>query len=602
MTIKLKQISISGAIGGQAVVYSASLGGLSWGNPAPDNHYLSGSDHIGNLPEARIIFDGSGHDHSGGSEGCPVSYSNLADVPSSFTPSAHKTSHQDGGSDEITVNGLSGVLAQPQTPVLHGTAHEWNQTDVMSFTNLSGTLAETQKIEVVVNDSGIIKKEILNFITSSHININVWDDSGTQVAISASNLVGAPTSTISASLAVWADAAGNNITGTGITVDGSDNIDVNGGNITSVGTVDGVDVSSHASRHISGGADFIIAENLGTDSSLRKFIYSSTGGSITTASFRKYEEEITSQNVTGTDTVLTNTLTYTPDTSGSVQLSLNGLLQRQGASKDYILTGANLQQVYWLADSGTAVDLETNDRLLVTYNTFEETSIIDKLHNVMTAEPLSLWHVDYGVDLDVNLNVTGWNDQWGNNTMSQTTVSKRPYFYGSGSDHYIEFAGPASTEQLQMNNLSSTATPSDWILLIGHNLQNNTDYQYILETEDSLFGLKAVDASDKTEYAYSLGNKTTTETAITGSQIIIFLLKGGTNQSRIRRNGIELTPATDFTYVATEITGISNFGASYTGGSTLESNVKFFAMYKGTFDDEDLAYIEDVAMREMNLL
>jgi len=32
---------------------------------------------------------------------------------------AHKTSHQDGGSDEISVAGLSGTLADPQTPAAH---------------------------------------------------------------------------------------------------------------------------------------------------------------------------------------------------------------------------------------------------------------------------------------------------------------------------------------------------------------------------------------------------------------------------------------------------------------------------------------------------
>lgn len=34
------------------------------------------------------------------------------------TPTAHKTSHQDGGSDELSVTGLSGVLADPQPPII----------------------------------------------------------------------------------------------------------------------------------------------------------------------------------------------------------------------------------------------------------------------------------------------------------------------------------------------------------------------------------------------------------------------------------------------------------------------------------------------------
>lgn len=35
------------------------------------------------------------------------------------TPTAHKTTHQDGGTDEISVAGLSGVLADAQTPANH---------------------------------------------------------------------------------------------------------------------------------------------------------------------------------------------------------------------------------------------------------------------------------------------------------------------------------------------------------------------------------------------------------------------------------------------------------------------------------------------------
>ena len=45
----------------------------------------------------------------------------------------------------------------------------------------------------------------------------------------------------------------------GITVDDSDNMNMNGGAISNVGNVDGVDVSAHVSRHNTGGADAISA-------------------------------------------------------------------------------------------------------------------------------------------------------------------------------------------------------------------------------------------------------------------------------------------------------------------------------------------------------
>ena len=41
-------------------------------------------------------------------------YPDLDEIPSSFTPSAHKTSHENGGADEIGVAGLSGELADLQ--------------------------------------------------------------------------------------------------------------------------------------------------------------------------------------------------------------------------------------------------------------------------------------------------------------------------------------------------------------------------------------------------------------------------------------------------------------------------------------------------------
>jgi hypothetical protein len=85
----------------------------------------------------------------------------------SRTPTAHKTSHQDGGTDEINVGGLSGVLADPQPPIIgatgttavagndsrltnsrtptaHATSHQDGGSDEISVTGLSGVLADPQ--------------------------------------------------------------------------------------------------------------------------------------------------------------------------------------------------------------------------------------------------------------------------------------------------------------------------------------------------------------------------------------------------------------------------------------------------------------------------
>lgn len=82
-------------------------------------------------------------------------------------PTAHKVSHQDGGTDEIVVTGLSGVLADPQPPIIgagaaqavagndarltdartptaHKVSHQDGGTDEISVTGLSGVLADPQ--------------------------------------------------------------------------------------------------------------------------------------------------------------------------------------------------------------------------------------------------------------------------------------------------------------------------------------------------------------------------------------------------------------------------------------------------------------------------
>ena len=54
------------------------------------------------------------------------------------SPQAHKASHQDGGSDEISVAGLSGLLADGQTPLAHKTSHEDGGSDEISIEGLAG--------------------------------------------------------------------------------------------------------------------------------------------------------------------------------------------------------------------------------------------------------------------------------------------------------------------------------------------------------------------------------------------------------------------------------------------------------------------------------
>lgn len=60
------------------------------------------------------------------------------------TPLAHKTSHQLAGADAINVGGLSGLLADGQTPLAHKTSHQLAGADAINVGGLSGKLADAQ--------------------------------------------------------------------------------------------------------------------------------------------------------------------------------------------------------------------------------------------------------------------------------------------------------------------------------------------------------------------------------------------------------------------------------------------------------------------------
>jgi hypothetical protein len=67
---------------------------------------------------------------------CQGNDSRLSDAR---TPLAHKTSHENGGSDEISVAGLDGYLNQPQTPLHHSTSHQPGGSDQMAVDQSAAT-------------------------------------------------------------------------------------------------------------------------------------------------------------------------------------------------------------------------------------------------------------------------------------------------------------------------------------------------------------------------------------------------------------------------------------------------------------------------------
>lgn len=76
------------------------------------------------------------------------------------------------------------------------------------------------------------------------------------------------------------------------------------------------------------------------------------------------QEELASQVITGADTALVATLSATPVSFASLRLYLNGVFQVQGAGNDYTIAGTTIT---WLASTGTAVDMDTADEIIVVY-------------------------------------------------------------------------------------------------------------------------------------------------------------------------------------------------------------------------------------------
>lgn len=70
----------------------ASIGAAPAGHNHDDTYYTE--------TETNSLI--SGHAHSGGADGAQVNYANIVGKPTSFTPSAHKSTHASGGSDALT--------------------------------------------------------------------------------------------------------------------------------------------------------------------------------------------------------------------------------------------------------------------------------------------------------------------------------------------------------------------------------------------------------------------------------------------------------------------------------------------------------------------
>jgi len=73
------------------------------------------------------------------------------------TPTAHAASHQNAGGDEISVAGLSGLLADGQTPLAHASSHQAGGGDIVKLDDL-GTPDDNTDLDASITVHGLLRK------------------------------------------------------------------------------------------------------------------------------------------------------------------------------------------------------------------------------------------------------------------------------------------------------------------------------------------------------------------------------------------------------------------------------------------------------------
>jgi hypothetical protein len=77
----------------------------------------------------------------------PVSVDIIAGEPEPPTPvQMHAAQHEEGGGDELNIDGLHGRAVDAQTPAAHKTSHQAAGSDALNVTGLAGILSERQPI------------------------------------------------------------------------------------------------------------------------------------------------------------------------------------------------------------------------------------------------------------------------------------------------------------------------------------------------------------------------------------------------------------------------------------------------------------------------
>jgi len=115
-----------------------------WSPPAPadDDYFIICSTQA----ENDLVPDGL-------PSNLPAYTFDIKPVPLGPVPAGHHTTHEAGGSDQVNLAGMTGLLATPQTPIAHALEHEPGGSDPIDVTGMPGILAQRQTPAIHGNEA-----------------------------------------------------------------------------------------------------------------------------------------------------------------------------------------------------------------------------------------------------------------------------------------------------------------------------------------------------------------------------------------------------------------------------------------------------------------
>lgn len=273
------------------------------------------------------------------------------------TPTAHHASHENGGADEISVSGLSGVLADPQIPNTHHTYHENGGSDEISVSGLSGVLADPQVANklntsgspVVISSTAPTAGQVL---TASSATAASWETPAGGGGGGSGTITG-PGTTLTGAIPTWGGTDGTTLVDSGVLV--SQLVQTTDGRLSNARTP-----LQHSSDHKHGGTD-----EVGTASPGPNAILKATSSGTIASGWIPYGTSSTTVCV-GNDSRLTN------DRVASGIRTASGVVVTSAAaapSAGQVLTALNATSASWQTPSGGGGS--TSGAAVVTTDSYE---------------------------------------------------------------------------------------------------------------------------------------------------------------------------------------------------------------------------------------